>query len=121
MKSRRIIAAAALAAVVGMANFANADSQTNTLNLTDETLPLHVPSPPPVTSGVINGATFSRDFTQPAGTGFIDPFVRIQKNGHERGYNTEGEEEFETKDAGGHNWDHGVQLANVGTTLIGGI
>jgi len=122
MKTRtKLMVAMAAAAGLWGATAAHADPVTNTLNLSDETLPGHVPSPPPVTSGVINDATFSRDFTQPAGTGFIDPFVRIQMNGYERGYNTEGEEEFETKDAGGHNWDHGVQLGDIGTTTISGV
>ena len=119
MRLCRVVAA--LAAVVGVAGVAHADPVTYTLNLTDANLPGHTPSPAPVASGVINGATFSRDFTQPAGTGYIDPFVRIQKNGYEQGYNTEGEAEFQTKDAGGHNWDHGVRLGDVGTTTISGV
>jgi hypothetical protein len=122
MKSRvSLLVAVAAAAGLWGANAAHADPQTITLNLSDETLVGHIPSPPPVTSGDINGATFSRNFTQPAGTGFIDPFVRIQSGQQEAGYNTEGDEEFETKDAGGHNWDHGVQLKDVGTTSIGGV
>ena len=38
----------------------------------------------------INGATFQDGSIQPAGTGVIDSFVRIQMNGTEQGYNTDG-------------------------------
>ena len=48
--------------------------------------------------------------------------MRIQQNGEgnctapciESGFNTDGTAKFETKDAGGTNWDHSLQLANVG-------
>lgn len=69
-------------------------------------------------SGTINDAIFTSVDPQPMGTGFIDPFVRIQRNpsnpsGAEAGYNTDGQEEFETKDAGGHNWTHSLKLSNL--------
>ena len=58
------------------------------------------------------------------GTGVIDPFVRIQNDGGDKancvqpclesGYNTEGQEQFETKDAGAHNWTHAIRLSQVG-------
>ena len=38
----------------------------------------------------INGAIFQDGSIQPAGTGVIDSFVRIQMNGTEQGYNTDG-------------------------------
>jgi hypothetical protein len=50
-----------------------------------------------VNSGVVNGATFSFNNGQPAGTGFINSFVRIQENGNEQGYNTSGGTPFDTK------------------------
>jgi len=40
------------------------------------------------TSGTINGATFEFYKYNPSGTGVFDPFVRIQDNGTEQGYNT---------------------------------
>jgi len=54
-----------------------------------------------LTNGTLNGAVFHRADFQTAGTGVIDPFVRIQHdngppnnghsaNGHEQGYNTSG-------------------------------
>ena len=39
-------------------------------------------------SGTINGATFDFYKFNPSGTGVFDPFVRIQENGTEQGYNT---------------------------------
>lgn len=42
------------------------------------------------TFGVINGARFETADFRSAGTGVIDPFVRIQANGDEEGYNTSG-------------------------------
>lgn len=69
-------------------------------------------------SGALNGAVYSSVDPHPTGTGVIDPFVRVQKSpsspsGMEHGYNTDGIEEFDTKDAGGHNWDHSLALANL--------
>lgn len=39
-------------------------------------------------NGIINGATFAFDKQQPTGTGVLNPFLRIQQNGTEQGYNT---------------------------------
>jgi hypothetical protein len=41
-------------------------------------------------SVAINGSLFQTGVIQPAGTGIYDPFVRIQMNGTEQGYNTSG-------------------------------
>src|SRR5262245_16269480 len=69
-------------------------------------------------TATVNNAIFRQVDPQPTGTGFIDPFVRIQRSpsnpsGMEQGYNTDGIEEFDTKDAGGHNWNHSLKLANL--------
>ena len=40
--------------------------------------------------GVVNGARFETQDFRSAGTGVIQPVVRIQKNGTEQGYNTSG-------------------------------
>jgi hypothetical protein len=64
----------------------------------------------------INGAFFGQFDPRPTGTGYIDPFVRIQLNGgtgEEAGYNTEGQIEFQTKDDGGHNWTHRLPLSDI--------
>src|SRR4051812_34969824 len=39
-------------------------------------------------AGSINGAYFAQDNRGPAGTGYIDPFLRIQASGEEQGYNS---------------------------------
>ncbi|HEX8898904.1 MAG TPA: hypothetical protein VF751_09420, partial [Chthoniobacterales bacterium] len=43
---------------------------------------------------------------QPTGTGVIDPFLRVQANGTEQGYNTSGGTPFDDK-AGP--WTHDIQ------------
>jgi len=72
-------------------------------------------------SSTVNGATFIQsDMDRSTGTGIFDPFVRIQLNGKEetsgpgieRGYNTDGVTEFETKDST-NNWTHSIQLKDV--------
>ena len=72
------------------------------------------------TTVTYSGATFTRAQTQTVvGTGVLQPFVRIQNDGGENkvgcgdpciesGYNTIGVEQFETKDAGAHNWTHEI-------------
>jgi len=44
----------------------------------------------PVDSGSINGALFDFTTAQPTGTGIIQPFLRVQADGVEQGYNTSG-------------------------------
>ena len=39
-------------------------------------------------SGTINGATFEFDQQQPSGTGVLNSFLRVDRNGTEQGYNT---------------------------------
>jgi hypothetical protein len=45
-------------------------------------------TPGPGSSGTVNGALFEFDKEQPAGTGVLNSFLRIQKNNTEQGYNT---------------------------------
>src|SRR5690242_2645183 len=52
------------------------------------------PVPPPVT---LNNAVFSVFNLKGSGTGNIQPFVRVQNNGTEQGYNTSGTIQFDTK------------------------
>ena len=87
-------------------------------------------------SASVNGAIFNTIFDQPAGTGYIDPFLRTQLLGQpgpwcdpssptggncEQGYNTDGTDEFDTKDAGGHNWDHSILLSDIPIVNVGGV
>jgi hypothetical protein len=45
-------------------------------------------TPGPGSSGTVNGALFEFDKEQPAGTGVLNSFLRIQKTPTEQGYNT---------------------------------
>src|SRR5687768_903451 len=68
-------------------------------------------------SDSINGATFEQVAPQSTGTGVFSAFVRVQHNGTESGYNTDGDLEFDTK-AGSHT--HSLLLADVPIVNIGG-
>ena len=62
-------------------------------------------------SGAINGAKFFQYSSDlPAGTGVFGPFLRIQQNGTEAGYNTNGTLEFDTKTG---TWTHAIQLGDI--------
>jgi hypothetical protein len=71
-------------------------------------------------SGTDGTALYQRTDLQPTGTGVIDPFVRIQMTGTEKGYNTDGPAQFNTKDAGGTNWDHSVLVSSLQAVTING-
>lgn len=80
-------------------------------------------------STTINGGVFSTYNLQPAGSGVVDAFLRTQylgasssDQGVERGYNTDGLIEFETKeDTGtGKNFTHSIMLSAVPTVDQGG-
>lgn len=76
-------------------------------------------TPGPGSSGVINGAIFSFDEIQPSGTGVFQPFVRIQANGTEQGYNTSGSPlPFDEKNP--VNFTHDVQLIDLGVVTVSG-
>jgi len=65
-------------------------------------------------------AIFTTDFTQPAGTGVFDPFLTIQANGTEQGYNTSAGV-FDTKRE--PQWNHELTLADLkqSQTTINGV
>src|SRR5262245_40265485 len=66
---------------------------------------LDLTSPGAVVSS--QGVLFYQANPQSTGTGVIDPFVRIQRTGTERGYNTDARPvEFDTKDA--NQWTHSL-------------
>jgi hypothetical protein len=76
----------------------------------------------PDASGTANGALFFATDQQPAGTGFIDPFLRVQDNGHggfEQGYNTDAG--FPLNDKNPHNFQHSLLLSTLSTFDISGI
>jgi hypothetical protein len=65
------------------------------------------------------GAIFSQTSLQPTGTGVFDPFVRIQQNGTEAGYNTDARPvEFQTKDQ--NQWTHSLTLNSLSTVSMNG-
>lgn len=69
-------------------------------------------------SGSINGALFFNADQQPAGTGFIDSFLRVQNNGFEDGYNTDGG--FPLDDKTPHNYQHSLLLSDLATFTLNG-
>ena len=66
-------------------------------------------------SGTANGAVFDWTDAQPTGTGVIQPFLRVQENGMEQGYNTSGGIPFDDK-AGP--WTHDVQFSDLQATTV---
>jgi hypothetical protein len=62
-------------------------------------------------TGSINGALFFASDQQPAGTGFIDPFLRVQASPTEQGYNTDGGFPFDDKNP--HNFQHSLLLSSL--------
>jgi hypothetical protein len=73
----------------------------------------------PDASGSINGALFFATDQQPAGTGFIDSFLRVQNKGFEQGYNTDGGFPFDDKHP--HNFQHSIPLAGLAQFNFNGI
>jgi hypothetical protein len=62
-------------------------------------------------TGSINDALFFASDQQPAGTGFIDPFLRVQASPTEQGYNTDGGFPFDDKNP--HNFQHSLLLSSL--------
>ena len=60
-------------------------------------------------------AIFEFTQPQPTGTGVIQPFLRIQANGTEQGYNTSGGTPFDDK-AGP--WTHNIQFSDLQSTAV---
>lgn len=57
------------------------------------------------------GANFYTNQQQPTGTGVIQPFLTIQRNGYEHGYNTDGVMEFDQKRQPG--WTRSLLLNEI--------
>ena len=66
-------------------------------------------------TGVANGAEFDWTPAQPTGTGVIQPFVRIEADTTEQGYNTSGGTPFDDK-AG--IWTHDIQFSDLKATSV---
>ena len=69
--------------------------------------------------GIINGARFETQDFRSAGTGVLQPFVRIQANGTEQGYNTSGRPTAFNENSS-PNFTHDLQLVEVPVVIIEG-
>src|SRR5437762_13151844 len=72
----------------------------------------------PDASGQIGDALFFATQHQPAGTGYIDPFLRIQEKGFEQGYNTDGGFPFDDKHP--HNYQHSLLISDLIPVFLNG-
>jgi hypothetical protein len=71
-----------------------------------------------VVDTVYGDAVFTLDYTKPAGTGVFDPFLTIQANGVEQGYNsTSGN--FDTKRE--PTWNHEIKLSDLTSVTVNGV
>jgi hypothetical protein len=72
-------------------------------------------------SGSANGALYQWVDQQTTGTGVIEPFLRIQANGVEQGYNSDlsGNKPWDTKT--GSDWTKDIQLGDLVTKIVSGI
>lgn len=71
-------------------------------------------------SGTINGAIFEWMEQHPVGTGYIDPFLRIQDSPTEEGYNTSGRP-LPLDDKEPLNYTHDLLLSDVPRVDVGGV
>ncbi len=70
-------------------------------------------------SSIYGDAIFTTNFSRPTGTGVIDPFLTIQANGTEQGYNTSAKNGvFDTKRE--PQFNHEIQLSELGSVRING-
>jgi hypothetical protein len=69
-------------------------------------------------SGTINGAIFQTNDDHPTGTGVYNPFLTIQNNGWQQGYNSS-TGNFDTKRE--PQWNHEIKFSDLQTTTLNGI
>src|SRR6478736_4645108 len=67
-------------------------------------------------TGRINRAEFDWTPEQPTGTGLIQPFLRVQANTTEEGYNTSGGTPFDEKSGP---WTHDLRVSDLKLVQIG--
>jgi hypothetical protein len=71
-------------------------------------------------STIYGDAIFTTDFTRPTGTGVFDPFLSIQSNGTEQGYNTSAKQGvFDTKRE--PQWNHEIRLSDLCSVTFEGV
>jgi hypothetical protein len=102
MIKRNFTAALIAAAIAGTASFA----QATVVNLGSSG------------SGTANGALFQTNNDHPTGTGVYNPFLTIQNNPWEQGYNSGTNGNFDTKRV--PQWNHEIQFSDLQTTTING-
>jgi hypothetical protein len=108
MTSKTIRSLSVLLVVAAGFIFAGASARATIVDLTTG----------PNASGEIDGALFFATQQQPAGTGFIDPFLRIQQKTFEQGYNTDGGFPFDDKSP--HNYQHSLFIPDLTATIYNG-
>lgn len=81
MSLRRAVPLTAVLAMLGTATAANAMSLANAIDLRTQGSS--------ETTGIANGALFYQDTDQSTGTGYIDPFLRLQDSPIEEAFNTD--------------------------------
>lgn len=69
-------------------------------------------------SGTINGALFQTNKDHPTGTGVYNPFLTVQNNGWEQGYNSSSGN-FDTKRE--PQWNHEIRFSDLQATTINGV
>jgi hypothetical protein len=70
-------------------------------------------------SGTINGAIFQTNDDHPTGTGVYNPFLTVQNNGFEQGYNSGTNRNFDTKRV--PQWNHEIRFSDLQATTINGV
>ncbi|RWL42122.1 MAG: hypothetical protein EOR60_26630, partial [Mesorhizobium sp.] len=105
-----------------------ASGASATANFTDAPPPPPPPNPPTydltfANTVTINNAIFSSsDVVTGAGTGLLDPFVRIQNNGSEQGYNTDANAfVLDNTAKGGSQYVHSLNIADIPIQFINGV
>jgi hypothetical protein len=102
MIKRNFTAALIAAGLVGIASLA----QATVLNLGSSG------------SGTVNGALFETNNDHPTGTGVYNPFLTLQANGTEQGYNSS-TGNFDTKRE--PQWNHEIKFSDLQVTTINGL
>jgi len=74
-------------------------------------------------SGIANGALFYQNVDQSSGTGFIDPFLRIQDSPVEEGFNTDYRSNGQAPldDKSDPNYTHSLKLGDLATVTKNGV
>src|SRR5215204_1472696 len=72
-----------------------------------------------ITTAPYGSSRFDYMDQQPTGTGVIDPFLRIQSNGTEQGYNTSGVNPQTPFDDKAGIWTHDLRMSDLDVVTIG--